>query len=126
MAGTQGSVIWFEIWVSDLDRAKAFYSGLFGWRFEALAGYDAERYWQIVAGPQDSVNGALVHDPDRGEPSGRTSLLYVHVADLDSAVGRAVELGGSLVQARTMITDTAGSFAIVADPEHNQVGLWAP
>jgi uncharacterized protein len=126
MAGTEGSVIWFEIWVSDLDRAKVFYSGLFGWKFEALAGYDAERYWQIVAGPSDSVNGALVHDPDRGDPGARTSLVYVHVADLDLAVGRAVDLGGSLVQTRTKITDTAGSFAIVADPEHNQVGLWAP
>ena len=126
MTGTQGAVIWFEIWVSDLERAKAFYTGLFGWRYEALAGYDAERYWQIVAGPADVVNGALVHDPNRGEPAGRTSVLYVHVADLDTAVERAVALGGSLVQGRTRITDTAGTFAIVADPERNQVGLWVP
>jgi len=126
MTGTQGTVIWFESWVADLARAKAFYGDLFGWRFEALTGYDAERYWQILAGPAGVASGALVHDPDRGRPTGRTSVLYVHVADLDAAVDRAVALGGTLVQGRTKITETAGTFAIVADPEGNQVGLWVP
>jgi uncharacterized protein len=126
IVGTQGTVIWFEIWVSDLERSKAFYSGLFDWRFEPLSGYDAEKYWQIMASPSAGVNGALVHDPERDKPTGRTSVLYVHVPDLEHATEVALSLGGSLVQGRTKITDSAGSFAIVADPEGNELGLWVP
>ncbi len=130
MTSTQGTVIWFEIWVSDLERSKAFYADLFGWTFEALSGYDRERYWQILAPASAGVNGALVHDPDRDRGHdrgrGRTTVVYVHVPDLEQATQRAVSLEGVLVQERTAITATAGSFAIIADPEGNQVGLWVP
>jgi predicted enzyme related to lactoylglutathione lyase len=127
MAGTRTTVIWFEIWVRDLDRAKAFYTALFGWRYEALAGYDADRYWEIVPGESAGVNGALVHDPARpAAAAGRSTLVYVHVDDLDAAVERAVAAGGTLVQGRKKITETAGSFALVADPEGNELGLWVP
>lgn len=126
MTSTQGTVIWFEIWVSNLQRSKAFYASLFAWRFEALAGYDSERYWQILAPASAGMNGALVHDPDRERVGGRTTVVYVHVPDLEQATRRAVSLGGVLVQERTAITATAGSFAIIADPEGNQVGLWVP
>ena len=124
MADTRGTVIWFEIWVSDLERAKVFYTGMFGWKYEPLAEYDAESYWQILAGDAAAVNGALVGGPDRDRPAGRGTVLYIHVDDLEESLDRARMMGGSLVQGRTKITDTAGSFAIVADPDGNHLGLW--
>lgn len=124
MADTRGTVIWFEIWVSDLERAKSFYTGMFGWKYEPLAEYDAEAYWQILAGDAAAVNGALVGSPDRDTPKGRTSLLYMHVKDLEESADRARRLGGTVVQGRTKISDSGGSFAIVADPEGNELGLW--
>jgi predicted enzyme related to lactoylglutathione lyase len=124
MADTRGTVIWFEIWVGDLDRAKNFYTGMFGWKYEPLAEYDAESYWQILPGGAAAVNGALVSGARRESPRGRTSVLYLHVADLEEAVDRARLLGGSLVQGRTKISATAGSFAIVTDPDGNELGLW--
>ena len=126
MAGSQGSVIWFEIWVFDIEQSKAFYNGLFGWTFEPLADYDAEKYWQIVVPDSAAVNGALVHDPERDKPTGRTSVLYIHVPDLEQATQQALSLGGTLVQGRTKITESAGSFGIIADPEGNELGLWVP
>ncbi len=126
MADTRGTVIWFEIWVSDLERAKSFYTGMFGWKYEPLAEYDAEAYWQILAGDAAAVNGALVGSPGRETPRGRTSLLYLHVSDLEQSVDRARGLGGSVVLGRTKISESGGSFAIVADPEGNELGLWVP
>jgi predicted enzyme related to lactoylglutathione lyase len=41
MSGTHGTAIWFEIGVSDLERAKAFYGGMFGWGYAPLSDYDA-------------------------------------------------------------------------------------
>jgi predicted enzyme related to lactoylglutathione lyase len=125
MAGTHGTVIWFEVWVSDLDRAKAFYSGLFGWEFAPLTEYDPSGgYQEIRAGDAAGVNGALVHGPDRERPAGRGTIVYVHVPDLTAAVGKAVSLGGRLVQEPTGIGATAGSFALITDTEGNEFGLW--
>jgi predicted enzyme related to lactoylglutathione lyase len=112
--------------VSDLERAKSFYTGMFGWKYEPLAEYDAEAYWQILAGDAAAVNGALVGSPGRETPRGRTSLLYLHVSDLEQSVDRARGLGGSVVLGRTKISESGGSFAIVADPEGNELGLWVP
>jgi len=127
MSGTQGTVIWFEIWVSDLDRAKAFYHGLFGWEFASLSEYDAEgRYQEIKAGDAAGVNGALVHQPDRPRPTARGTVVYVHVPDLDDAVERALSLGGNLVQKATPIGTSMGTFALVTDTEGNELGLWVP
>src|SRR6185295_16475110 len=100
MVGSQGSVIWFEIWVSDIEQSKTFYRNLFGWTFEPLADYDAEKYWQIVAPGSAGVNGALVHDSERDKATGRTCVLYVHVPDLEQATQQAISLGGTLVQGR--------------------------
>lgn len=124
MTDTRGTVVWFEIWVSDLERAKSFYAGMFGWEYEPLAEYDAEAYWQILAGDVAAVNGALVCSPGRETPQGRASLLYLHVSDLEDSLDRVRELGGGLVQGRTKISDSGGSFAIVTDPEGNELGLW--
>jgi uncharacterized protein len=127
MAGTQGTVIWFEIWVSDMERARAFYSGLFGWKFSPLSEYDAEgNYQEIDAGAEAGVNGALVLQPGRERPGGRGSVLYVHVADLEEAAAKAVALGGRLVRERTPIAAGMGSFVLVADTEGNDLGLWVP
>ena len=35
-----GDMIWFEIWVDDLQRAREFYADLFGWTFEPFTEYD--------------------------------------------------------------------------------------
>jgi predicted enzyme related to lactoylglutathione lyase len=127
MAGTQGTVIWFEIWVSDMERAKAFYSGLFGWRFAPLAEYDPDgNYQEIRAGDAAGVNGALVHQSDRPDRTARGTIVYVHVPDLDEAVEKAVALGGRLVQKQTPIGTGMGSFVLVADTEGNELGLWIP
>lgn len=126
MASSQGTVIWFEIWVRDLNRAKAFYGELFGWSFTPFDGYDPDNYWLIDAGENAGVNGAIVHEPDAAAPPTRSTVVYVHVPDLDKAIATATELGGVVTMPERKITETGGSFAIVADSEGNQVGLWVP
>jgi predicted enzyme related to lactoylglutathione lyase len=127
MSGTHGTVIWFEIWVSDLERAKAFYGGMFGWTYEPLSAYDpGGGYQQIRAGDSAGVDGALVFRPDRPPPASRGTVLYVHVPDLAGAIDRAESLGGTLVQKPTPIGATGGTFAIVTDTEGNDLGLWVP
>jgi uncharacterized protein len=39
------SIVWFEIPADDVERAKAFYGALFGWKIEKFPGQ--MEYWHI-------------------------------------------------------------------------------
>jgi hypothetical protein len=126
MTSAQGTVIWFEIWVRDPERAKAFYGALFGWSFAPFEGYDPDNYWLIDAGEGAAVNGAVVRQPDSSTRPTRGSLVYVHVPDLSRAIATVIASGGQVTMPARRIAETAGSFAVVADFEGNEVGLWMP
>lgn len=126
MASSQGTVIWFEIWVRDPERAMAFYGALFGWSFTPFEGYDPDNYWLIDAGEDAAVHGAVVRHPDSSTRPTRSGVVYVHVPDLDAAIATVIAEGGQVTMPARRITETAGSFAMVADFEGNEVGLWMP
>jgi predicted enzyme related to lactoylglutathione lyase len=111
-------VMWFEIRVRDVQGAMAFYRGLCGWQFSRLAGY-AEPYW-LIDGSGAAVQGALM----AGDPSGDGTRLYVEVTDLQQAIELATRLGGREASPPRRITPTAGTFAVITDPEGNHLGLW--
>ena len=114
-------VVWFELWVPDVERAKRWYADLFGWRFSAMTQY-APDYWQIdgVSG----VGGALVSGdaPSGGARSG--ALVYLEVHDLEGVIERVIAVGGVLECGRTLIGPGAGWFGIVRDPDGVRLGLW--
>lgn len=35
-----GKIVWFELPVADVERAKAFYGEMFGWRFERFSEFE--------------------------------------------------------------------------------------
>ena len=118
-----GTLVWFEIPADDPERAKHFYGGLFGWKFEPFDDF-APDYWAIETGGGSSINGGIVPRSATVAP-GPGPVVYAAVADLEAAAAEAVRLGGRVLQERTLITEQAGSFVLVADPEGNVVGLWS-
>lgn len=63
--------------------------------------------------------GPSMHPADTGVK------FYVRVDDLAATLDRAVELGGSRIAEPAELPDDYGSYAILADPDGNPVGLWA-
>lgn len=114
-------VVWFEIYVTDLERAKAFYAELFGWEFLPLTDYDPN-YWTIDTGAE-SVGGALVQRSALSQ-SGQGVVLYIEVDNLQESLDQAARLGATLAQPPTRITSDAGSFALIQDLDQNLLGLW--
>ena len=51
--------------------------------------------------------------------------LYVRVDDLQAYLDRAVELGGAVLMPPAALPGDFGSFAVIADPDGQPVGLWA-
>jgi uncharacterized protein len=115
-----GSVVWFELWVPDVELAKQFYGRMFGWTFTAMTEYDAQ-YWLVKSG--SGLAGAILPG-DAANVLGRVgTAVYVAVEDLGSAVERCLELGGAVEQGATDIGDGT-RFALIRDPFGIRVGLW--
>lgn len=117
----ENKVCWFEIHTRDPEQSQAFFRGLFGWDFGQEIGDWG--YWEIKT-PDGSVGGGLVKSNDF-QPATAAVTLYIQVSNLSDATQRVVELGGSVTREPKFISDTAGSYALINDPEGNVIGLWS-
>jgi predicted enzyme related to lactoylglutathione lyase len=113
---------WFEIPVSDIDRAARFYESVLGTtlRREDFAGVPHAIFGKTV---ETNTTGALVADP-RHRPGAAGTVLYLHAPELDASLARVAKAGGSVVVPKTDI-GPMGVYAIISDTEGNRVGLHA-
>ncbi len=118
-------VRWFEIYVQDMKRARAFYEAVFKRKIEKMdnPGNPTMDYWtfpQMIM-DQPGTSGALVKMD--GVPSGGNStIIYFGCEDCAVEAERAVKSGGKLHLAKTAIGQY-GAIALVIDTEGNMIGL---
>ncbi|HSY14830.1 MAG TPA: VOC family protein [Jatrophihabitantaceae bacterium] len=92
-----GSVTWDEYHSKDFAATTSFYPKVFGWTLEKTSDTDEFRYYtaqvngETVAGIMDSASFLPAEVPSHW-------TLYFSVPDVDAAVAKAVELGGSVVR----------------------------
>src|SRR5215207_1182984 len=104
-----GEMSHIEFPADDLERAKAFYSKVFGWEFSAMDGYD--NYALYTSGPGEMGGGIGV----RGASAGDVVRNYIAVDDVNDAVAKVTASGGTVV---TPTTDIGfGWYAAVKDTE---------
>lgn len=112
------SIAWFEIPAGDLERARSFYSELFGWKINPFPG--TNDYWHIdTAGADDTPDGALKRRTHPQEPV----INYVKVNSVDTFVSKIEELGGKITMGKTAVPQM-GYFAVCLDTEANAFGIW--
>ncbi len=103
----------------DVQRAKAFYETVFGWRFEPWGPPD---YYQAM-GVADGCVTALW---GRRELKPGAKMLgfeaTVAVDDLEAAMS-AIETAGGRVISRPIYIDEVGRLAYFEDPEGNLLGV---
>lgn len=116
-------VCWFEIYVQDMPRAKAFYEGVLDVTLDKLPGPDIDMWAFGMAEDKTGAGGALVHMP--GFPSGGNSTL-VYFACEDCAVEEArVEACGGRIQRSKMSIGEYGFITLAFDTEGNMIGLYS-
>ena len=122
IAGVPGTVCWAYLSTSDAEKAKKFYSELFGWKIEAAA-EDSSGYLHIRNGA-DFIGG-MPPTAQRDPKVPSHWLIYFLVGDVDSATQQAGELGARyLVRPRDI--PGAGRMAIMADPQGAVFALFKP
>jgi len=126
-------VVWFEIYVDDMSRAKAFYETVLGLPIgqlpmPAMADEDSggpDSGIEMMAFPmtQDGAGaaGALVKMPDY-PMNGNGTIVYFNCDDCSVEAGRVAEAGGTLERAKMSIGEH-GFIALATDTEGNMFGL---
>ena len=112
---------WFEIHVKDFDSARKFYGELFAWEFKLSQG-SKSLYWNIYTG-EGSIGGGFMKK-SKPEHEGQAMVFYVEVEDIEASLKKAAELGGRVDTPKSLISETAGYFALIKDPDDNLIGLW--
>ena len=89
----------FEIYGDEPSDLENFYAKVFGWEVEQMPGI---AYWRINTGSVEAeqLNGGLSH---RALPDLNGWLLYVQVPLLDETAELIKSLGGSIVQAPSLV-----------------------
>jgi uncharacterized protein len=120
---TAASIIWFEIPADNLDRAKAFYGKLFGWKINPFPGLptpETQNYLHIDTGGEDaSPDGGLMK---RMHPE-QSITNYINVPSVTESMAKVEKLGGKICVPKTAVMQM-GYFAVCQDTEGNTFALW--
>lgn len=120
----------FEIQADDVDRAKAFYTSVFGWTFQDWSGPTGSTYWGVVTGGDDEpgINGGLLPRPapaPAAQQGANAFVCTVVVEDYDAAERRILDAGGRLALPKMALTGMAWQ-GYYLDPEGNTFGIHQP
>jgi predicted enzyme related to lactoylglutathione lyase len=113
----------FSINADDVDRARQFYSAVFGWTFQA---YGPPGFYMIETVPADAAEVA-----PKASLQGRREWIEGHrttgfettvaVADIGETERRVVDAGGKIVMQRCTLP-AIGHWCYFQDPEGTVVG----
>ncbi len=119
------SVNWFEIYVQDMPRARAFYEAVLGIAMEPLKLPDGDNALEMLAFPGDmeryGANGALCRMP--GVPSSPGGTLVYFGCEDCAVEGSRVEAAGGRVHRPKMSIGEYGHIVLAFDTEGNMIGL---
>lgn len=109
------TLCWLEFGVSNLERAKKFYGGLFNWEFNDWGpGY-------ISFKPSEGIGGGLFETSEI--KSGGSPLIYYEVEEIEPYLKKVADLGGKIEKGKTEIPNM-GWYALLNDPDGNIVGIF--
>jgi uncharacterized protein len=118
LVNAPGALVWNELNSPDPDGSAAFYSALFGWTIAPFEG-SPEPYLSIKNG--DANNGGIRELNPPGAPP--HWLVYFGVEDLDAALTKLAELGGTKMVGPIDIQ--IAKIAVVKDPQGVIFALYA-
>ena len=105
-----GAFAWHDLNTHDPERAKAFYSAVFGWEPDDQdMGGTTYTVWQVG---RRGIGGA-VQVPEQAPPRW---VVWFAVADRDDAVAKTEKLGGTVLEPKLDVPGV-GQLAVIEDPQ---------
>jgi uncharacterized protein len=120
------AINWFEIPVTDFDRAKKFYETLFSYQMPEMQMGPARMGFLLYDFQGGGRGGAIVHNPTFYTPSENGSLIYLNCdPDLQVVLDKVVSAGGTILQNKENVApdQNLGFWALIRDSEGNRIAL---
>jgi uncharacterized protein len=116
-------IVWFEIYVKDMERAKRFYESVFQTKLTKLEtpAPDIEM-WQFPSEMNAAGAPGALCKMKGMEFSGVGTLVYFHCDDCAVEADRVAKAGGRVQRPKESIGEY-GNIALVYDTEGNMIGL---
>ncbi|HRH36065.1 MAG TPA: VOC family protein [Catalimonadaceae bacterium] len=117
----KNSINWFEIPVTDFERAKKFYEMLFGAEIMEMP-FPGGKYGMFPCDMQNGVGGGIAQG-EGFEPSSKGTIAYLNGGDdLAGPLSRIEQAGATILIPKTSIGEN-GFMAHFIDTEGNRVAL---
>lgn len=113
--------MWVDVSSPDMDRTRAFYSGLFGWEAGVVPDPQAGGYTMFTQDGKMVGAAGPTFSPEQ-HPAWAT---YVCTSDADATARTAQEAGGKVV-VEPMDVMGQGRMAVLADSTGAHISLWQP
>jgi uncharacterized protein len=120
-----GRVVHFEVPYDDADRARAFYSDVFGWAIQPMPEFD---YNFVQTGP--AGEGGMPSEPGfigggmfQRDAAIDKPIITIEVDDMTQALSAIAAHGGAAVGEVQHVGDM-GIAAYFTDSEGNLLGVW--
>jgi uncharacterized protein len=125
MEQKSNSVGWFEIPVTNMERAIKFYETVLDIKLSHNQMGPLDMAWFPWVEEGKGSAGSLVCHPDYYKPSADGVLIYLtsQTGDLNDELNRVEKSGGKVIQPKTMIADDYGYMALFIDTEGNRIAL---
>jgi len=119
------AISWFEIGVTDLERATRFYEAIFGDSLIPMELENIKMRMFPITDMQNGVGGALVDSGGFHKPSLTDGpLVYLNGnPDLQHVLDKVPAAGGTVMVPKTSISPEYGFMAVFIDTEGNRIGL---
>jgi predicted enzyme related to lactoylglutathione lyase len=121
------AVCWFEIYVDDMERAKAFYQSVLAVELTRIDKPDLPKdvpqpeMWAFPMLERPGATGALCKMAGV-QAGGNSTLVYFSCQDCQVEASRVDSAGGKLIAPKMSIGEH-GFIAIAQDSEGNNIGL---
>ena len=107
----------FEIPADDVERARKFYTELFGWQISSPPEFP--EYLFVTTGDEDDLGGGMM----KRQAPGQGVVNYVQVESVADFSSKCEELGGKTIVPKSPVPGM-GWFAHFVDTEGNVFALW--
>lgn len=122
-------IVHFEIPADDMERARKFYGGIFGWDLKDWPMPDGSVYIGARTTPINeethlpiepgAINGGIM----KRTADVKAPVLAINVASIDETIAKIEAAGGKIVMPKVDMSGM-GYYAYVTDLENNVIGLW--
>ena len=116
-------VTWFEIPVSDMDRAKNFYENVFNIEIDVQDFGGTLMGWFPFSEGGAGAAGSLIQNEAYQASETLGTLIYFGTEDLSNEISRVEAAGGKVLKTKTQISPEVGFMGVFIDSEGNRIAL---